>query len=103
MADVISVNSIESARHALTTERIDLAVLDISLGTGSGLDLLPDLRDRLGNVIPVIIFSAHSAGLACDEPVQVALSKSHASIGSLVAAVSDRLALLPVAVCREIA
>ena len=102
MADVISVDSIESARHALATERIDLAVLDISLGTSSGLDLLPNLRDRLGNVIPVIIFSAHGAGLACDEQVQVALSKSHASIDNLVAAVSDRLALLPARASRQI-
>lgn len=103
MADVVSVDSIESARRTLTTERIDLAVLDISLGTGSGLDLLPHLRDRLGNVIPVIIFSAHDAGLACDEQVQVALSKSHASIDNLVAAVSDRLALLPPRASREMA
>jgi PAS domain S-box-containing protein len=103
MADVISVDSIESARHALMTERIDLAVLDISLGTSSGLDLLPNLRDRLGNVIPVIIFSAHGAGLACDEQVQVALSKSHTSIDNLVAAVRDRLALLPARAFREMA
>ena len=36
---------------------VDLVVLDIGLGENSGLDLLPDLRDRTGNTIPVILFS----------------------------------------------
>jgi DNA-binding response OmpR family regulator len=93
-ADVVSVDSLEGARRVLASDRIDLAVLDIALNVGSGLDLLPELRGSQGNVIPVIIFSAQDAGSACDEQVHAALAKSHASLESLVATVRDRLAVL---------
>jgi DNA-binding NtrC family response regulator len=102
-ADVVSVDSIESARRVLATDRIDLAVLDILLGTDSGLDLLPDLRDCLGKAIPVIIFSAHGAGFPCDEQVAVAFSKSNSSLERLSATVRDRLALLPSRPALEVA
>jgi DNA-binding response OmpR family regulator len=95
-ADVVSADSVEVARRTLATDRFDLAVLDISLGGDSGLDLLPDLCSKLGDPIPVIIFSTHGAGLPCDEQVQVALSKMNSYLESLGAAVRDRLALLPV-------
>ena len=94
-ADVVSADSVEVARRTLATDRFDLAVLDISVGGDSGLDLLPDLCSNLGDPIPVIIFSTHGAGLPCDERV-VALSKMNSSLENLGAAVRDRLALLPV-------
>ncbi len=102
-ADVVSVDSIEAARRALATDRIDLTVLDISLGTGSGLDLLPALHDSRGNMIPVIVFSAQDAGLPYDKQVQVALAKSRVSIEKLVATVRDCLALLPARTSKEAA
>jgi DNA-binding response OmpR family regulator len=95
IADVISADSLESARRTLATDRIDLAVLDIALGEESGLDLLPDLRGSLGHAIPVIIFSTHGADTACDDQVHAALSKMNSSLESLGKAVRDRLALLP--------
>jgi PAS domain S-box-containing protein len=94
IADVISADSVESARRTLATDRIDLAVLDIQLGQDSGMDLLPDLRGSLGDAIPVIIFSTHGANTACDQ-VHAALSKMNSSLESLGKAVRDRLALLP--------
>lgn len=94
-ADVVSVDSIEAARSALANNHIDLAVLDIALGTGSGLDLLSDLRDGRGNVIPVVIFSARGGDSACDEQVQAALAKSETSLERLAATIRDHLALLP--------
>jgi DNA-binding response OmpR family regulator len=102
-ADVVSADCIDDARRALVTDHIDLVVLDISLGMSSGLDLLPDLRDNCGNVIPVIILSAQDAGLACDEQIQVALAKSGPSLETLVAAVRYRLALLPACNATEAA
>src|ERR1700730_13894027 len=75
-ADVISAASLASARLALATERIDVVVLDIAIGADSGLDLLPDLRDSLGNALPVIVFANNGAGVPCDEQVQAACSKS---------------------------
>jgi len=94
-ADVISADSLLSARLALTTERIDVVVLDIAVGADSGLDLLPDLRDSLGNALPVIVFANNGAGVPCDEQVQAAFSKSSASLDHLRDKVRERLALLP--------
>jgi PAS domain S-box-containing protein len=102
-ADVVSADSIESARRALAIDRIDLAVLDILLGTDSGMDLLPDLRDSLGNAIPVVVFSAHGAAFPCDEQIEGAFSKSSSSLDSLVATVRDRLTLLAVRPAVEVA
>jgi len=103
MADVISVDSAESALRTLATDNIDLVVLDIALGQDSGLDLLPDIRDSFGNTIPVVIFSCHDAEVPCDDQVTFALSKMNASLESLSAAVRDQLTLLPVQLAKEVA
>ena len=93
-ASVVSVDSIEEARRALLVHHFDLAILDISLGGASGLDLLPELRSRKGTPIPVIIFSAHSAELKGNPQVEANLNKSSAgSLTDLLAAVHDRLML----------
>jgi PAS domain S-box-containing protein len=95
MADVISADGVESALRALSSNHVDLVVLDIALGDGSGLDLLPDLRDRAGNVLPVIVFSAHCDDAVCDDQINSVVSKLSSPLESLTRAVRDRLALLP--------
>ena len=82
-ADVVSVESIDEARHALDTHAFDLAVLDVALTEGSGLDLLPDLCGADGQAIPVIVFSAQDSAEVAARVLGV-LSKSRASVGSLV-------------------
>jgi len=95
MADVISADSIESALRRLSSHDVDLVVLDIALGESSGLDLLPELRDHAGNVLPVIVFSAHAADAICDDQINSAVSKLSSPLESLTHAVRDQLALLP--------
>jgi DNA-binding response OmpR family regulator len=102
-ADVISADSFISARHALATQHIDAVVLDLALGADSGLDLLPDLRDSLGNALPVIIFAANGASVPCDGQVQVALSKSNAALGHLTEKVRNRLTPRPACPITEVA
>ena len=102
IGDVVTVNSIEEARRALKAGDFDLAVLDVALAKAASPDLLPELRDSKGNVIPVVVFSANGADLASDAQVQAALVKSHTSIDSLVATVRDRLASRSASVSREI-
>jgi DNA-binding response OmpR family regulator len=102
-AEVISADSLVSARRALATAPIDVLVLDIAVGADSGLDLLPGLRDSLGNAVPVIIFANNGAGVPCDGQIQVALSKSNASLDHLREEVRDRLALLPARPLMEVA
>jgi len=92
-AELVSVATIEGARRAIKVSHFDLAVLDMSVGSDCGLDLLPDLRDVDDNAIPVVIFSAYGANPVCDAQVEAALSKSRTSIESLLAVVHDRLAL----------
>jgi PAS domain S-box-containing protein len=83
-ADVISVDSLTKARSALAEGDIDLAVIDLALAEGFGLDLLPDLHDAEGQPIPVVVFSAQDTP-EITARVFAALTKSRASIDSLVA------------------
>jgi DNA-binding response OmpR family regulator len=100
LVEVISVDSTEKARRILTSERIDLVVLEIGLGQDSGMDLLPDLRDSSGKLIPVIIFSNRGRDDRWEgqdsSQVDLTLSKMNSSLESLANAVRDRLSL-PVA------
>jgi PAS domain S-box-containing protein len=101
MADVVSADSLEVARRELAANSIDLAVLDISLGSESGLDLLPSLLDRSGDAIPVIVFSANVDGQTCDEQIQATLAKSGTSLENLLTTVRDALA--PITPTKEVA
>jgi DNA-binding response OmpR family regulator/anti-sigma regulatory factor (Ser/Thr protein kinase) len=101
IGDVVTVHSIEAARRAVKASDFDLAVLDVALAKGADPDLLPELRDSKGNVIPVVVFSANGASLAANAQVQAALAKSHTSIDSLVATVRDRLASRETSLTRE--
>jgi PAS domain S-box-containing protein len=103
VADVISADSLKSARRAIASNHIDMALLDISIGATSGLDLLPDLRNDGVNPIPVIILSAHEKVVASDGQVEVVLTKSQASLKSLVELVCNRLARLPAQTPKEVA
>jgi PAS domain S-box-containing protein len=82
-AEVVSVESLDTAREALHRDRFDVAVLDIALPDGVGLDLLPDLRSRDGQPIPVVVFSAHDTPDVAAQ-VMAVLAKSGGSIDSLV-------------------
>jgi DNA-binding NarL/FixJ family response regulator len=67
----------------LETDRFDLAVLDVALAEGFGLDLLPDLCGADGQPIPVVVFSAQDSPEVAARVLAV-LSKSRASIDGLV-------------------
>jgi PAS domain S-box-containing protein len=100
---VVSAGSIEEARAALLAHHFDLVVLDITLGEASGLDLLPDLRNRGGATIPVVIFSGESAEHAATPQVEARLTKINASLDDLVVAVHDRLMLRSASPRKEMA
>lgn len=53
-------NDLEEARAALATARYDIAVLDLGLPDGNGLDLLSSLR-RKGSELPVLVLTARDA------------------------------------------
>jgi DNA-binding response OmpR family regulator len=94
IASIVSAASADEARAAVPMHDFDLAIVDIDLGTVSGLDLLVDLRKRDGSPLPVIVFSAYAAELADNVQVEANLSKSSStSLSRLVDAVRDRLML----------
>ncbi len=83
-AELTSAPSIERARKAISQAKIDLAILDLGLSDGSGLELLGDLAEAPGGPIPVIIFSAQDSDPEIATRVQAYLTKSHTSIERLV-------------------
>lgn len=58
--DVVSVGNLAGAREFLGDEagKADFILLDLVLPDGSGLDLVSEIRER-GDVVPIVIFSAH--------------------------------------------
>lgn len=85
--NLTSVTSVQAARVALSDRAFDLAILDLGLADGSGLDLLPNLRVSGGIPIPVIIFSAQDADPDVAASVQAYLTKSRTPIERLVGTV----------------
>jgi PAS domain S-box-containing protein len=83
-AEVTSAGSLDEARRALAAGRFDLAVLDLALADGFGLDLLPDLHDRNGDAVPVVVFSAQDKNSVVADRVEAMLTKSRTSIDGLV-------------------
>ena len=103
IADVVSADSAERARHALATDRIDLAIVDIKLRAECGLDLLPELRNGAGDIVPVVIFSNSSPKLSGGDQVESALSEMTSSLKFLSSVVRDRLGLLSAQPEKEVA
>jgi DNA-binding NtrC family response regulator len=100
-AEVVSVATTDHARLALAGSHFDLAAVDIALDGGSGLDVLPDLHDSAGEAIPVIIYSAQGANSVCAAQVQAVMSKSRASIDSLIAILRKQVTVPPGQVANE--
>jgi PAS domain S-box-containing protein len=86
-ADLMAAHSLARARELLVRRRYDLVILDIALGDGSGLELLPQLREGGGLAPPVILYSATEASREVSGLVQAALVKSRDSIEQLLATV----------------
>jgi response regulator RpfG family c-di-GMP phosphodiesterase len=88
-------------RELATAYPIDVAVLDISLGSESGLGLLPILHDR--DAILAFAFSANVERQACNEQIKAILGRSDTSLENLPDTTRDRLVLLPATPIEEIA
>jgi PAS domain S-box-containing protein len=84
IADVVSVGSLQAAREKIGEGPFDLAIVDVTLEDGSGLDLLIMLEKHGPTGIPVVIFSAHDIDRDVAAKVQAALTKSRTSLSALV-------------------
>ena len=84
-ADIVAAHSLAEARSRLDGPPYDLVILDITLGDGSGLEILPLLRygDRVAP--PVILYTASEASRDIAGRVQAALVKSRDPVERLLA------------------
>jgi PAS domain S-box-containing protein len=85
--EVASAESLAAARVFLAQRTPDLVILDLTLGDGSGLELLADLNDSQGQPIPVLVFSAQDTDHLILNRVAQAMTKSRTSLTSLAEAV----------------
>jgi PAS domain S-box-containing protein len=90
--EIVSVESLAAARAFLAVRTPDLVILDLALGDGSGLSLLPDLNDGAGLPIPVLIFSAHDTDANVLSRVAAVLTKSKTTLPNLADAVRRLIA-----------
>lgn len=82
--DLVAVDSLEGARERLKTTWPRLAILDIALASGSGLDLLPDLQRKGRDKVSIIVFSAQDVDDAeILSSVDAVLTKSYTSLEEL--------------------
>src|SRR5262249_42694184 len=94
-ADVVAAHSLAEARdRANGSDYYDLVILDVALGDGSGLDLLPLFAANKAASTPVILYSATEPTREITDRVQAALVKSRDSVEQLLANVR-RLAKNP--------
>jgi PAS domain S-box-containing protein len=78
IADVVAVGTLREARQLLSQQHFNLVLLDVGLPDGSGLTLLPEIKQRhLGTEI--VIFSAQDVGQDIASQVSAALVKSATS------------------------
>ena len=92
---MLRATSIQSARAVLARETIDIAILDLNLVDGSGLELLPDLLNADGTAIPTIIYSAQDVLPDISEKVDAVLVKSRWSLPNLSATIRRLLTDVP--------
>jgi PAS domain S-box-containing protein len=85
--EIVSVESLAAARAFLAQRTPDLVILDLTLGDGSGLELLANLDDPQGQPIPVLVFSAQDTDHMILNRVAQAMTKSRTSLTNLAEAV----------------
>ena len=87
IAYILKATTLADARALLQVETPNLAILDVHLEEGLGLDLLPDLVDDDGVAVPTIIYSAHDVDIEITDQIDAVLVKSRTSLPDLKATV----------------
>jgi DNA-binding NarL/FixJ family response regulator len=92
VADVTPAGTLKEAREKLRQSHFELAILDIGLPDGSGLDLLPLLNSAVPPTT-VILFSAREPDDVDLQAVRGALVKSRTSNRALLETIRRSLKL----------
>ncbi len=91
---IVSAETVNQAKYLLEEESFDLVILDIGLPDGTGLDLLPLMKNQL-SLIPVIIFSGENITAEVLTKVDAALIKSQVSNEELIKTITNLLKVTP--------
>lgn len=83
-ASVVQAPTLRQAKEMLSQRRFDLVMLDLVLPDGTGLELLPHLRDEGRNLTPVVIYTGHVVDDKLVKDADAVLVKSHTSPRLLV-------------------
>ncbi|MDD4928355.1 MAG: response regulator [Gallionella sp.] len=86
LADVDHASCLSQARQLLKNTRYDLAILDLGLPDGSGMELLPELNSA-SPPVPVMVFSADEMGNDGSRQVSASLVKSRTDNMQLLATI----------------
>ncbi len=78
-AEMVNASNLDTARQQVQSQTFDLIILDLGLPDGSGLQLLPLLRDPSRKPVPIMIFSADEISSETAHNVAAALVKSRTS------------------------
>ncbi len=92
-ARIVTATDLNEARSILQRVSPDMAILDVKLAEGSGLDLIPFLVDGRGVSIPTIIYSAQDVSAHAAREVDAVLVKARGSIPDLKATIRRLLRL----------
>ena len=92
--EVVQAATLEEAREKLAGARFDLALLDIALPDGDGLELVPLLASQ-SPPVPVALFSAQEAQGPRGREVAAALVKSRSTNADLRGVIERLLHLAP--------
>lgn len=85
-AETVCAASVADARRALMRDVFSLAIIDIALEDGSGLDLLNSMTASESPRVPVIIFSAQDAEKSVAARSEAVFTKSRTSLAALAEA-----------------
>ena len=86
-ARIVTATDLVTARTLLQTISPDVAILDLQLADGSGLDLLPMLVGTDGLAVPTIVYSAQDISAETARRVDAVLVKARGSLPDLAATV----------------
>ena len=92
VATVVAATTVAEARTHIENEHFDLAVIDVDLPDGSGLDLLTQLGASGPTMTPAIVFSADQVDASVAAKVEAALVKSKTSDCELVETIKSLIA-----------
>jgi DNA-binding response OmpR family regulator len=87
---VLEAGSLDEARAALSTEPVDVLLLDLHVGAGNGLELVRELREA-GSEVPAVLLTGTAGDEARKTGLAAAVLGKPFAIEALVAAVAAAL------------